>query len=93
MGILAVLLTITALVAVTVWFRPRARPFPIAFSTTAAGILLFVAGTMGYRLSRHDRFVAGTSWSDGVVWWEIYAGVTVLLVAAYFWRKALRSIP
>ena len=46
-------------------------PLWMAFSTTAAAVLFLVAGTIGYTLSRHDRFVADTAWAGGVIWWEI----------------------
>jgi hypothetical protein len=67
-------------------------PLWIAFSSTAAAALYLIAGAIGYTLDRHDRFVAGTAWAGGVVWSEVGIGFVMALVAAFFWRKGLRSI-
>jgi hypothetical protein len=67
-------------------------PLWIAFSTTAAAALYLVAGTIGYTLDRHQRFIAHTAWTGGVIWSEIATGLGMALVAAYFWRKGLRSM-
>ncbi len=67
-------------------------PLWMAFSTTAAAVLFLVAGTIGYTLSRHDRFVADTAWAGGVIWWEIGVGLGAAILAAYFWRKGLQRI-
>jgi hypothetical protein len=67
-------------------------PLWIAFSTTAAAALYLVAGTIGYTLDRHQRFIAHTAWTGGVIWSEIATGLGMALVAAYFWRKGLRSL-
>jgi len=67
------------------------KPLRLAFSTTAAALLFLGAGALGYRLDRHERFVSG-AWSDGVIWWEVAVGVALVPVAAWFWRKGLRSI-
>jgi hypothetical protein len=92
------ILTIVALVAAWNLFlyrqsRGRAwSPLWMAFSATAAAVIFLVAGTIGYTLDRHDRFVAHTAWAGGVIWWEIGAGLGTALLAAYFWRKGLQSI-
>ena len=66
-------------------------PFSSAFSFTALSGLFLWAGFVGYNLSRHDRFVAGTAWPGHVIWWEVAIGFAAIPFAAYFWRKALRS--
>jgi hypothetical protein len=68
------------------------NPLWMAFSATAAAVLFLVAGTIGYTLDRHDRFVAHTAWSGGVIWWEIGVGLGTALLAACLWRKGLQSI-
>ena len=70
----------------------RRRPLWNAFSLTAAAILLVVTGLVGYTLSKHDRFVAGTPWTDGVIWWQVAVGGALLAAAVWFWRKGLREI-
>ncbi len=67
-------------------------PLWMAFSATVTAGLFLGAGFLGYTLSKHDRFVAGTAWSDGVIWWEVSAGLAASVVALFLWRKGLRSI-
>jgi hypothetical protein len=75
------------------WLSKRMRrPVPLACSTTAMALLLLVAGGRGYTLSKHDAFVAGTRWTDGPIWWQVYVGVALLAVSAWLWSRALRSL-
>ncbi|HKY21057.1 MAG TPA: hypothetical protein VJM31_07550 [Vicinamibacterales bacterium] len=67
----------------------RTTPLSAAYSTTAVALLLLIAGIIGYSLSH--GFFEGT-WTNGIVWWEIRLGIFFSLLAAYFWRRALRSI-
>jgi hypothetical protein len=72
-------------------FRPRLHPLHAAFTTTTFGILFLVAGTIGLTIGRNNwSFISGT-WSDGVVWWEVFYGLVALVFAAYFWRKGLKT--
>jgi hypothetical protein len=73
------------------WLRRRSPIFN-ALSLTAAAVLFVVTGLIGYTLSKHDRFVAGTPWSPTVIWWQVGVGVALLPVAAYFWISGLRSL-
>jgi len=66
-------------------------PLWLAFSTTALAALFLVAGTIGYTLNRRARFVDGTTWSDTVIWWQVGVGLALVPLAAYLWRKGLRS--
>ena len=68
------------------------NPFGFAFSSTAAMLLFLGAGTIGYKLDRHDRFVSHTAWADGPIWWEMAAGVVCALIAAVAWHRAIRSM-
>jgi hypothetical protein len=68
------------------------NPFSMALTATATAILFLVSGSIGYTLSQHDRFVAHTSWSDGVIWPQLWVGFTVGALAVLLWRRALRSI-
>jgi membrane protein implicated in regulation of membrane protease activity len=70
----------------------RRTPIFNALSFTAAAALFLVSGLIGYTLSRHDRFVAGTAWSPSVIWWQIAVGVVLLVVAAFFWRRGLQRL-
>jgi hypothetical protein len=64
----------------------------MAFSATAGAIIFVVAGLIGYTLNRHDRFVAGTPWADGVIWWQVLVGLALVPLAAFLWRIGLRSL-
>lgn len=67
----------------------RKSPLSIAFTTSAAAIVLLTAGTLGYSLS-HGFFQG--NWTDGIVWWEIRLGALFGLLAIYFWRKGLQEL-
>ena len=68
------------------------NPFSMALTATATAILFVVSGSIGYTLSRHDRFVAQTAWADGVIWPQVWVGLAVGTLAVLLWRRALRSI-
>ena len=68
------------------------NPFSMALTATATAILFVVSGSIGYTLSRHDRFVAQTAWTDGVIWPQLWVGFAVGTLAVLLWRRALRSI-
>jgi len=67
-------------------------PLWMAFGTTATAILFIVSGSIGYTLSKHDRFVAHSAWTGGVIWWQITVGLGAAAVAVFLWRMGLRSI-
>jgi hypothetical protein len=68
------------------------NPFSMALTATATAILFVVSGSIGYTLSRHDRFLAQTPWTDGVIWPQLWVGFAVGALAVLLWRRALRSI-
>jgi hypothetical protein len=70
----------------------RRRPLFNALSLSAAAALFLVTGVIGYTLDKHARFVAGTAWTDGVIWLQVAVGTALLVPAAWFWRKGLRAI-
>jgi hypothetical protein len=72
--------------------RNMRRPLPMAFSATAASALFLIAGVSGWRLNRHERFVAGTGWSDFVIWWQVGVGLALLVLAVYLFRRGVRDI-
>jgi hypothetical protein len=72
--------------------RRMRRPLPMAFSATAASMLFLVSGMAGWRLSKEARSVAGTAWSDSVVWWQVAVGLALLVLAAYLFRRGVRDI-
>lgn len=94
---LPVLLVIAAVVAGRlVWrrmplfvqtFSPAAR---LTFGAGAAALLFAGAGLVGYRLSRHDRFVLGTPWAGEPIWWQVATGAVFAVLAVYAFRQASR---
>lgn len=81
----------------TLWFvqyGPHGvrRPLWPAFSSTLASVVFLSAGAFGYNLSTPERFVEGTAWRDGVIWWQVWIGVALLVFAGAMWRHGLRAI-
>jgi hypothetical protein len=70
----------------------RANSFSAAFSTTLLALLLLVPGLSGYELHKSDWSFVRLTHSGAPVWWEIRFGIIALLLAIYFWRKALRML-
>ena len=72
--------------------KPMRRPVPLACSATALAALFLGAGVSGRTLNRHEAFVAGTAWSGSVIWWQVAAGLLLLLLAVWLWRRAFHSL-
>jgi hypothetical protein len=72
--------------------KPMRRPVPLACTITLFAIVQLTAGLTGYRLSRHAAFVAGTPWTGSVNWWQVGLGVALLMLAAWLWHRAIRSL-
>jgi hypothetical protein len=51
------------------------------------GLLLFVAGLVGWDLSYSRGWFQGTKWVDGPTWWQVALGTALLLLAALFARR------
>ena len=62
------------------------------FTSGAAGLLFLVSGGIGWRISRHEAFVAGTRWTDGPIWWQVGIGLALLTLAA-FWAVRVPPRP
>jgi hypothetical protein len=71
------------------WLRPArpGREYQRVFSVAAAGLLLFVAGLVGWDLSYSHGWFQGTKWVDGPIWWEIGPGTALLLLAGFWARR------
>jgi hypothetical protein len=77
-----------------IWWWP-ARPgyeYQRVFSAAAAGLLLLVAGLIGWELRRSHGFFEGTTWVQGPIWWQVAAGIGLLLLAG-FWAKRVPPRP
>lgn len=70
---------------------PKLRPLHAAFTATAIAIVFLVSGTIGCTIEKNNWSFITLSWSDGVVWWEIFYGAVASLFAVYFWRKGLQA--
>ena len=66
-------------------------PLWTAFSLTFCALWFLAAGSMGCRLSKRASFPS-CSWSDTVIWPEIWVGLVCAIAAAFFWRRGIRSI-
>ena len=69
------------------------NPFQMALGVTAVALLFIVPALFGCNLHKSNwSFVACTPWSNTVLWDRVWIGLPVLLLAVYFWRRAIRSI-
>jgi hypothetical protein len=67
--------------------------FQNAIGATALALIFIVPALFGCNLHKSDSiFVACTPWSETVLWDRVGIGMAVLLVATYFWRRAIRSV-
>jgi len=62
------------------------------FSAAATGLLLRVAGLIGWELRRSHGFFEGTRWVSGPIWWQVAAGIGLLLLAV-FWARRVPQRP
>src|SRR4029453_10903577 len=72
--------------------RRSQSPLWLGFSPTAASGLFLVAGIIGFQLDKHRRFVSGTAWTNGVIWWEVGVGLVLVPLAIYFLRRGVSDI-
>jgi hypothetical protein len=59
---------------------------------TAASLLFLISGFIGFNLSRRDRFLNGTAWSESIIWWEVAMGAALLPIAAYLLYRGGQEI-
>lgn len=89
---------IVAVLVVGIRLNRRAWPgrpgfeYQRVFSFGAAGLLLTVAGAIGWDLTYSRGWFQGTKWVDGPVWWQVGLG-TGLLLLAVFWARRVPSRP
>jgi hypothetical protein len=72
--------------------RRRWSPMWGAFSATTVSTLYLASGFSGYQLNRRARFLAPEAWTGSIIWWQVAAGLALIPVAVYFWRKGAREI-
>src|SRR3954467_3334796 len=72
--------------------RQSNSPLRLAVIATAASALFLISGIIGFSLNRHEQFVAGTAWKDGVIWREVVIGLVLAPVAIYLLRRSNRRI-
>jgi hypothetical protein len=72
--------------------RHRQNPLWLGFTMTAASLLFLISGFIGFNLSRRDRFLNGTAWSESIIWWEVAMGAALLPIAAYLLYRGGQEI-
>jgi len=72
--------------------QQRWSPVWGAFTATTVSAVYLLAGFSGYQLNRRARFLAPEAWSGSIIWWEVAAGVALIPVALYFWRRGAAEI-
>jgi hypothetical protein len=89
---------LTAVLAAWAWFLHRRSKGRIwtslwtAFSLGALSALFILSGILGYVLSRRARFLADTTRSDTVIWWQVWVGLALVPFAMFLWRRGLRRL-
>jgi hypothetical protein len=92
--LIALIALVVAVVSISVRLNARwlARPgyeYRRVFNAGAAGLLLFVAGLIGWDLRQSHGWFRGTKWVDGPVWWQVDVGLGLLLLAGFWARRVL----
>ena len=57
------------------------------FSVGFGGLLLFIAGLIGWDLKYSHGWFQGTKWVDAPIWWQVALGTLLLLLAGYWARR------
>jgi hypothetical protein len=70
----------------------RWSPIWGAFTSTTVATVYLVAGLTGYQLNKRTRFLATDAWTGSIIWWQVWAGLALLPVAYYFWRRGATEI-
>jgi hypothetical protein len=73
-----------------VW--PRRNAFHYAFTFTFFGSLWVVLALVGCRLRKSPWTFVACTWSDSPWWSEAAVGFAMLLAAAFFWKRALKTV-
>jgi hypothetical protein len=68
------------------------NPIHNALSFTLFGSLFLVLGLLGCKLRKSPWSIMACTWSDTVLWNEVWGGAAALLVAAYFWRRGWQKL-
>jgi hypothetical protein len=66
------------------------RPLSVAFTTTLMAVVFLGAGAAGYHIEKSNWSFVTVTRTEGVVWWQIWAGIIAALCAVYFWRQGLQ---
>ena len=74
------------------WSRRSRSPLWLGFSAAGTSALFLIAGLIGWNLSKHSRFVAGSGWTERVIWWEVAVGLVLVPVAVHLLRRGVRDI-
>ncbi len=72
--------------------RRSRSPLWLGFTATAASAMFLIAGVIGFNLSTRSRFLAGTAWTDSVIWWQVVIGLVLVPVAIYLLRRGARDV-
>lgn len=70
----------------------RWSPIWGAFTATTVSAVYLVAGFSGYQLNKRARFLAPEAWTGEIIWWQVWAGLALIPVAYYFWRRGATEV-
>jgi hypothetical protein len=57
------------------------------FSVGFAGLLLLIAGVIGWDLQHSRGVFQGSAWVEEPIWWQIRLGIALLLLAIFWARR------
>jgi hypothetical protein len=72
--------------------KQRWSPIWGAFTSTTVAAVYLAAGLSGYQLNKRTRLLAAEAWTGSIIWWQVWAGLALIPVAYYFWRRGSREI-
>jgi hypothetical protein len=74
------------------WAARPGYEYRRVFNAAAAGLLLTIAGAIGWELKHSHGFFQGTKWVGGPIWWQLGVGIALLLLAV-FWARRVPQRP
>ena len=92
-SLVALIAVILAALVVSINLDRRAWPghpgyeYQRVISVGAVGLLLTVAGAIGWELKDSHGWFEGTRWVDSPIWWQIAVGIGLVLLAGFWARR------
>jgi hypothetical protein len=86
-GVIALTLVVSHRYHSRTWSGRPGYQYQRVLSLGVVGLLLTVAGAIGWDVSQAHGLFQGMKWVDGPVWWQIGLGGTLLASAVFMGRR------